>query len=134
VSAVPRLAHLAVIVRDRGGETALPVSALGLAVRERTAVPAEDVAVAFVPVGSADVELIEPLSEDGPLARFLAARGEGLHHIALAVPDVEAALAQAAAAGIRVAGPGPRPGARGTRVAFLHPASLHGLLVELVQQ
>ena len=132
MSDVLRLAHLAVIVSDLDTETAVPVSALGLAARRRTAVPAEDVAVAFLPVGRGDVELIQPLSEDGPLARFLRDRGEGIHHVAFRVPDLRAAIKRAETAGLRMAGPAPREGADGTQVAFIHPSSLNGLLVELV--
>ena len=132
MTGVPRLAHLAVIVRELDAERAVPVSALGLAARRRTTVPAEDVAVAFVQVGRADVEFIQPLSDDGPLARFLRDRGEGIHHVAFRVADLGAAISRAEAAGLRLAGPAPREGADGTQVAFIHPSSLHGLLVELL--
>ena len=130
----PVLAHLALIVRDLDAQGVLPVAALGLAPRDRTSVVAEDVDVVFVPVASADVELLQPRSAEGALARVLAGRGEGLHHIALWVPDLEAALTKAVHAGLRVAGPAPRRGAHGTRIAFLHPSSLHGVLVELVER
>src|SRR5579859_5330137 len=129
----PRLAHLAIIVRDLGAQTVLPLPALGLAVRDRTAVPGEGVVVAFVPVGAADVELVQPLSAGGALGRFLDGRGEGIHHVALLVPDLEAAIAKVTGAGLRMAGQGPRAGAHGTRVAFVHPSSLHGLLLELIE-
>jgi methylmalonyl-CoA/ethylmalonyl-CoA epimerase len=128
-----RLAHIAVAVRDLGNQTAIPAAALGLTVRGRTAVPGEDAAVAFLPVGDADVELIQPLSATGPLARFLDRQGEGIHHLALRVADVGAAIASATRAGLRLAGPAPRVGAQGTRIAFIHPSSLHGVLLELVE-
>lgn len=131
--AAPSLAHLAFIVRDLDAQAAVPVSALGLAVRNRTTVPGEDVAVSFIPVGPADLELIQPRSGGGPLARLLDNRGEGIHHLALRVPDLEAAMARASGAGLRLAGSAPRPGAHGTRIAFVHPSSLHGLLLELVE-
>jgi methylmalonyl-CoA epimerase len=131
--AAPGLAHVAVVVRDLGSQAAIPADALGLAVRDRTAVPDEGAAVAFLPVGQAEVELIQPLSPTGPLARFLERQGESIHHIALRVQDVGAAVARASGAGLRLAGPAPRIGAHGTRIAFLHPSSVHGVLVELLE-
>jgi len=133
VTEVPRLAHLAIIVRDLDAETAVPVSALGLAVRDRTTVSGEEVAVSFIPVGPAEVELIRPLFPGGPLERFLDAHGEGIHHVAFLVPDLDAAIARAEGAGLRLAGRAPRLGAHGARVAFVHPALLNGLLVELIE-
>jgi methylmalonyl-CoA epimerase len=130
----PRLAHVAVVVGDLTNQTAIPVAALGLVARDWAEVPSESAAVAFLPVGAADVELVQPRSPSGGLARFLAQRGEGLHHIALRVADVNASIAKASAAGLRLAGPAPRAGARGTRIAFVHPASLHGLLLELIEE
>lgn len=130
----PALAHLAIIVRDLDAQAAVPVSALGLAVRDRTTVPGENVAVSFIPVGPAEIELLQPISAGGPLARLLEGRGEGIHHVALRVSDIEAAMARAAGAGLRLAGSAPRPGAHGTRVAFVHPSSLNGLLLEFVER
>jgi methylmalonyl-CoA/ethylmalonyl-CoA epimerase len=77
---------------------------------------------------------MEPLDPGGALGRFLAARGEGIHHLAFAVPDITAALTRARAAGLRVVDEDPRPGAGGTRVAFLHPSGTHGVLIELVEE
>jgi methylmalonyl-CoA epimerase len=124
---------VAVVVRDLDRQAVIPAAALSLTVRARTAVPAEDAAVSFLPVGEADVELVQPLSADGALARFLERQGEGIHHIALRVPDIGAAMDCAVRAGLRLAGPAPRPGAHGTSVAFIHPSSLSGLLLELIQ-
>lgn len=134
MTAAPRLAHLAIIVRDLDAETAVPVSALGLSVRDRATVPGEQVAVSFIPVGPAEVELIRPLSPGGPLERFLNAHGEGIHHVALRVADLAAAVARAEAAGLRLAGAAHRQGAHDARVAFLHPSPLGGLLVELIER
>lgn len=129
----PRLAHVAVVVRDLDHQTAIPASALGLSVRDRTALAGEDAAVSFLPVGQAEVELVQPLSPRGALARFLERQGEGIHHVALRVQDVRAAAAFAERAGLQFAGPAPREGARGTSIAFIHPSSLHGVLLELVE-
>jgi methylmalonyl-CoA epimerase len=128
------LTHVAVVVHDLDGQTTVPTAALGLAVRRRATVPAEDAAVGFVPVGQADVELVQPLSRTGPLNRFLDREGEAVHHLALRVADLEAAVEAVARAGLRLAGPELRTGACGTRVAFVHPSSLHGVLIELVEE
>lgn len=92
-------------------------------------VEAQGVRVAFVGA----VELIEPTGPDGAVARFLEKRGSGLHHVAYRTPDLAAELARARGAGFEPIDPGPRPGARGHLVAFLHPRSTGGVLVELVQ-
>lgn len=133
MTAAPRLAHLAVVVRDLDAQTAVPLGALGLVERSRTSVSSEGAAVSFVQVGQGEIELVQPLAEEGALRRFLDTRGEGLHHLALRVADIEAAIARARAAGLSLAGPAPREGAHGTRVAFFRPASLHGLLLEFVE-
>lgn len=89
--------------------------------------------MAFLSAGPVALELIEPTSEHGAVGRFLASRGEGVHHVALRVPDLQQSLERAAAAGLGVVPPAPRSGARGSQVAFLHPKSTHGVLIELVQ-
>ncbi|HKJ91774.1 MAG TPA: methylmalonyl-CoA epimerase [Longimicrobiales bacterium] len=97
-------------------------------------VAAQGVAVAFLDAGAVAVELIEPLSPDSSVARFLERRGAGLHHIAFRTPDVAAELERLKQAGVRLIDPAPRAGARGHRVAFLHPESFDSVLVELVQR
>lgn len=99
--------------------------------RER--VEAQGVDVAFVGEGEGRLELLEPLSSDSPVARFLERRGPGLHHLAYRVADLDAALERLSAAGVRLIDERPRPGAHGRRVAFLHPKSTGGVLVELVE-
>lgn len=96
-------------------------------------VESQGVAVSFLEAGDASLELIEPLSADSPVARFLKRRGPGLHHIAYKVPDLEAALRRLAAAGVRLIDEHPRIGAHGRKIAFLHPTSMGGVLVELVE-
>ncbi|HKX17887.1 MAG TPA: VOC family protein [bacterium] len=132
MTTAPRIAHLAVVVRDLDTQTAVPLVALGLVERGRTSVPSEGAAVSFIQLGQGEIELLQPLGE-GVLGQFLDTRGEGLHHLALRVPDIDAAIVRATAAGLRPAGQTPREGAYGTRVAFFHPASLHGLLLEFVE-
>jgi methylmalonyl-CoA/ethylmalonyl-CoA epimerase len=107
--------------------------ALGLSETHREVVESQRVRTAFLPVGESSIELLEPTSEDSPVGRFLAKRGGGVHHICLAVDDIDAALRDLAARGFRPLQPEPLSGARGKRVAFLHPASANGVLIELSQ-
>jgi len=128
-----RLAHLGIVVRRIEAAEAL-TRRLGLAAARHETLEREGVRAAFVPVGGSEIELLEPLAAVGPVGRFLAGRGEGIHHVALEVPDIELALARARAAGMRLIDEVPRPGADGSRVAFIHPASAHGVLFELVER
>ena len=90
--------------------------------------------VAFLPVGSTRVELLEPTSPDSAVGRFVAKRGEGIHHLAFRVQDLEAVLERLRSHGVEILGDGARDGAEGTRVAFLHPRSAGGVLIELVSR
>jgi methylmalonyl-CoA epimerase len=128
----PRLDHVAVAVKDLQGALRA-FEALGLRCSHVEEVPAEGVRVAFLPAEDVSVELLEPTSPAGAVARFLASRGEGVHHVALRVPSLHEALTRAEAAGLRPVPPAPRPGARGTRVAFLNPKDTSGVLVELIE-
>ncbi len=96
-------------------------------------VEAQQVDVAFIGSGAGRIELLQPSAPESTVQKFLDKRGPGLHHIAYRVPDIEAALTRLAATGIRLIDEVPRPGAGGHRVAFLHPQSTHGVLVELVE-
>ena len=96
-------------------------------------VESQKVDVAFIGTGPGKIELLQPTAPDSTVQRFLDKRGAGLHHIAYRVPDIEAALQRLAAAGMRLIDEKPRPGAGGHRVAFLHPQSTQGVLVELVE-
>lgn len=104
---------------------------LGTNSRGEEDVPSEGVRVAFFGTGSGLIELLEPTDAESPVARFLARRGEGVHHVCLAVEDLEAALERAEHAGLRALEPRIRPGAGGRRVAFLHPKTTSGVLIEL---
>ena len=95
--------------------------------------PSQHVRAHFVPVGESSLELLEATAPESPIAKYVAQRGPGLHHITLRVDDLRAALAQVKARGLRVIDEEPRPGAEGALVAFIHPASAHGVLVELKQ-
>jgi methylmalonyl-CoA epimerase len=98
------------------------------------AVQDQGVRVALLPVGESRIELLEPFSEDTPVGRFIARRGEGLHHICYEVEDLASKMEDLKSRGVRVLDGYPRRGAEGKLVAFLHPASANGVLVELVEK
>ncbi len=107
--------------------------ALGLENVHTETVEDQKVRVAMLPLGESRVELLEPTSNDSPISKFLEKRGPGIHHIAVEVEDIEAALAKLKAQGMRLIDETPRVGAEGCLVAFVHPASTNGVLLELVQ-
>jgi methylmalonyl-CoA/ethylmalonyl-CoA epimerase len=128
----PSLHHVAIVVADLDAVVAR-YRALGFAGGERFALPEQSVEVVTFRSGPGWIELIKPTDSEGPIARFLAKRGEGMHHVAYAVPDLEAAMAALAAAGVRLIDTTPRTGAHGWRIAFVHPDSCAGVLTELVE-
>jgi methylmalonyl-CoA/ethylmalonyl-CoA epimerase len=128
-----RLSHIGVLVHRIDAAGSL-YRRLGLPEAARETFPQENIQMAFVPVEDIRIELMEPLAGTGPLARFLATRGEGIHHLAFEVSDIEQALARARSAGVRLLDETPRTGAHHTRVAFIHPSATHGVLVELVER
>ncbi|MCD6029304.1 MAG: methylmalonyl-CoA epimerase [Thermomicrobiales bacterium] len=128
----PALHHIAVVVADLD-EAVARYRDLGFRHEERFVLAEQEVEVATFRSGHGWIELIYPTDPDGPIARFLANRGEGLHHVAYAVPDLPAALARLSAAGLRLIDTTPRTGAHGWRIAFIHPESCGGVLTELVE-
>jgi methylmalonyl-CoA epimerase len=128
-----QLDHIGILVRHLTAAASL-YQRLGLPEIGRETLAQENIRIAFVPVEEIRIELMEPLVATGSLDRFLASRGEGIHHLAFEVPDIEAALARARAAGARLIDESPRRGAHGARVAFIHPSSAHGVLIELVER
>ncbi|MEP6769983.1 MAG: methylmalonyl-CoA epimerase [Acidobacteriota bacterium] len=108
-------------------------TALGLEVAHREEVPSQKVRTAFLPVGESRIELLEPTTEDSPVAKFLVKRGPGVHHVCFSVDDIEAALEDLASRGFRLLHRGAVAGADGKKIAFLHPDAGHGLLIELSQ-
>jgi methylmalonyl-CoA/ethylmalonyl-CoA epimerase len=124
---------VAVVVADLE-EAMARYQRLGFSGGERFALPEQAVEVATFRAGFGWIELIQPTDPDGPIARFLAKRGEGMHHVAYAVPELEAALARLDAAGARLIDTAPRTGAHGWRIAFVHPDSCGGVLTELVEE
>ncbi len=131
-----RIDHVAIIVRNIEQALAFYRDTLGITPREIKEVPAEQVRIAFLPMGGpggSEIELIEPTNPDSSLARFLEKRGEGLHHICLEVDDIDTALADLQARGAPVLDNQPRRAAEG-RAIFLHPKGTHGVLLELVER
>ncbi len=108
-------------------------NALGLENVHTEVVEDQKVRVAMLPIGESRIELLEATSEDSPIAKFLEKRGGGIHHIAVEVEDIESALAKLKSEGMRLIDEKPRIGAEGCLVAFVHPASANGVLLELVQ-
>lgn len=106
---------------------------LGLAVSAEEMVPAEKVKLVMVPVGDTRIELLEPTSEDSVIAKFIAKRGEGLHHVCLRVPDLRAAVEKLKAESVRLVSDEIKTGAGGHRYVFVHPSSTGGVLLELVE-
>ena len=116
-------------------ESALGIwrDALGLQIDFTEEVAAQGVRVAMLPIGETHIELLEPLSQDSPVGKFLQKRGPGIHHVAVRVTDIRASLAHLKEKGTRLIDETPREGAGGCLVAFIHPSSANGVLLELVQ-
>jgi methylmalonyl-CoA epimerase len=130
--------HIGIAVGSLSDSLAFFRDALGLELDRPEDVASQRVRAHFLftadgPDG-AKLELLEATAPDSPIAKYVAKRGAGLHHVALRVDDVDAALAELKSRGVRLIDDTPRPGAHGTRVAFIHPASTHGVLVELVER
>lgn len=128
------LDHIGIAVGDLSQALAFYRDALGLDVEPPEEVPSQRVRVHFVPVGEAAIELLEPTSPDSPIATFIAKRGPGVHHVTLRVDDIRETLGRLKARGVRLIDEAPREGAEGALIAFIHPASTHGVLVELKQR
>ena len=127
------LDHVGIAVADVDEALAFYREALGLEVTGVETVAPQQVRARFVAAGGAALELLEATAETSPIARFVARRGPGLHHVTLRVDDLAAALARLKAHGARLIDETPRAGAEGALVAFVHPSSAHGVLVELKQ-
>lgn len=127
-----KLDHIGIVVHDIAAALQVYQVALELPLREIVELADQQVKVAFLPIGESNIELVQPTSDDTGVARYLAKRGEGIHHICIEVEDVEAALAQLEAHDVELIDREPRQGAHG-RVAFVHPKGAHGVLMELVE-
>jgi methylmalonyl-CoA/ethylmalonyl-CoA epimerase len=129
-----RLDHVGIAVTDLAAARALYEGVLGLEVTHEEVIEDQGVHELLLRAGEAYVQLVAPLAPDSPVGRFLASRGEGVHHVGYAVADVAAAIADLRAKGLEVVDPAPRVGSGGTTIAFLHPKSMQGVLVELVEE
>jgi methylmalonyl-CoA epimerase len=132
VGSIGRVHHVALVVGSVDDSLGLWRDALGLELETVMDIGSDHVRIAFLGVGASKVELVEPTDDSTGVARFLASKGEGFHHVCLEVPDLAVALDVLGADGIELIDTAPRRGAEGP-VAFLHPRSCHGVLVELIE-
>ena len=128
-----KIDHLGIAVNAVADAAKMYETVLGLKVTATDQVDDQGVKVAMIDIGESRFELLEAIRDDSPIGKFVAKRGEGLHHIAVQVDNIEASLAQLKASGVRLIDEKPRRGAHNTRVAFIHPAGTHGVLLELVE-
>lgn len=130
---VLRIDHIAVLVDDLEKTLSFWRDALGIEMTHIEDVPAEKSMVAFLPLGSSEVELVKPTTDDSGLARYLEKRGPGMHHICLEVDDIQGMLEKLKGAGIQLINETPVTGSGGKKYAFIHPKSANGVMVELYE-
>ena len=130
---IRRLDHIAIAVPDMEAAIARFVDDLGIELAGREDVPSESTSTAFLPIDGTKIELIHPIEGEGPVAAYLEKRGGGLHHLCFETDDIEGDMAMLKEKGYRFLSDAPKPGAHGTRVAFIHPKSCGGVLIELAE-
>jgi len=130
---VKQINHVAVVVEDMEKALSFWRDALGMELHELRDVPAEKSQVAFLPLPDSEVELVMPTTDDSGIAKYLAKRGAGMHHVCLEVDDIDAMMTQLKARGVRLINEEPRTATDGKKYAFVHPESTSGVLVELYQ-
>jgi methylmalonyl-CoA epimerase len=128
-----KIDHIGIAVKSLSAAVKVYEQAMGLKLAGYDEVDDQGVRVAMLDIGESRIELLEPTRPDSPVEKFMNKRGEGIHHIAVRVDNIEQALEHLKAAGIRLIDEKPKRGAHNTRVAFIHPASTHGVLMELVE-
>ena len=133
MSKVKAINHIAVVVDDMEKSLSFWRDALGMELHELRDVPAEKSQVAFLPLAGSEIELVKPTSDDSGIAKYLAKRGSGMHHICIEVDDINGMLIQLKSKGIRLINEEPRTASDGKKYAFVHPESTSGVLVELYQ-
>ncbi len=131
---VLKIDHLGIAVKSINEGKKFWGDLLGLWLEESEAMKAEKLITTFFPIGESEIELLESTDPEGPIGRFLEKRGEGIHHVAFRVENIEEALKELKEKGIRLIDETPRAGARGAKIAFLHPKSTNGVLVELCEK
>ena len=129
-----KIDHLGIAVNSIEDGKNFWMDALGLEFEGSETVEEQKVTTAFFPVGESEVELLESTAPDGPIAKFLEKKGQGIHHVAFRVDNLEAALAELKEKGIKLIDEKPRMGAGGAKIAFLHPKATNGILVELCER
>ena len=129
-----KIDHIGIAVQDIESAAALYTQGLGLKLERTETVSEQGVRVGFIPVGESEVELLEPVDANGTVSRFLANHGEGIHHLCIEVEDIAATMAQLREQGARLLSKEPTRGAGNSLVAFVHPKSANGVLLELVQK
>ncbi|MBN1565221.1 MAG: methylmalonyl-CoA epimerase [Anaerolineae bacterium] len=130
---VKRINHVALVVEDLATALTFWRDALGLPVGHTESNPAEDVDIAFLPVGDSEIELLKPTDPESGIGKYLAKKGQGIHHICLEVTDIEATIQRLTGHGFEMINETPRIRPDGTRYAFVHPKSAFGVLVELYE-
>jgi len=130
---VKQINHVAVVVDDMEKALSFWRDALGMEMHGLRDVPAEKSQVAFLPLSGSEVELVQPTTDDSGIAKYLAKRGPGMHHICLEVDDIEGMMSHLKSQGVRLINEEPRVAADGKKYAFIHPESTSGVLVELYQ-
>lgn len=130
---IKRIDHIAVVVENLEHALGIYRDALGMKLDHVETIPEQDVKIGFLPSGETAVELLEPINPDSGIGRYLAKRGEGLHHICLEVDDINATLSELRAKGARLIDETPKRGAHG-KIAFIHPKGANGVLVELIER
>ena len=130
---IKKLNHIGIAVKDLDAAIEF-YRKLGLEVEGTEVVESQKVKVAFIPVGDTRIELLAATSEDSPIAKFIEKRGEGIQHLALSVDNIEKQIELAVGHGIQMIDTEPRPGAHNTQIAFAHPKSTNGVLVEFCQE
>ena len=129
-----KIDHLGVAVKDLDAALKFYTEHLGLCCKGDEVVPEQKVKVAFLPIGESSVELLEATDPDSPIAKFIEAKGEGVHHVAFRVDNLVETLAELKAKGVRLIDEKPRVGAHGAKIAFIHPKASNGVLVELCER
>ena len=131
---IKHIDHIGVAVKDIEQAGKFYTDVLGLKIEDVENVADQKVNVAFIPITDSEVELLESTEPDGPIARYISARGEGVQHIAFRVEDIDKALEELKEKGVRLIDQAPRKGAGGARIAFIHPKETNGVLVEVCER
>lgn len=128
-----RINHVAIVVENLENALSFWRDALGLPLHKTEENPGENVNIAFLPVGESEIELLEPTDPESGIGKYLAKKGQGMHHLCLEVDDIDAAIERLVAHGVEMINEAPRVREEGTRYAFVHPKSAGGVLVELYE-